>query len=137
MYFVETFPFFVFSAFAPLALLFLRIILSIMFIDSGRRHVMYIKSRAESLGLPMWFTFVLGGIEVIGGILILIGWYVQYAAFFLSGVMLGALFFKLFIWKTGMYGKQNDGWYYDALLLAGVGVLFAIGGGEFTIDMYL
>lgn len=136
-FFQATAPYIVFSAFTPLALLFLRVVLSIMFIDSGRRHLMHPTERGKSLGLPAWFTFLLGTVEVSGGVLILVGYYTHIAAFFLSGVMLGAIFFKLFIWKTGIYGKRRSGWYYDALLLAGVGILFTLGAGDITLGAIL
>lgn len=132
--FSSTFPYIVAESFIPLSLLFLRIMLAIMFIDSGRRHVMHPKERGESLGLPTSFTLVLGLVEVIGGVLILIGLFTHIAAFFLSGVMLGAIYFKIFTWKTGIYGEKNDGWYYDALLLAGTGILFAHGTGTLSLD---
>ena len=132
--FQPVFPFVVFSAFVPLALLFLRLILAIMFIDSGRRHLQDPQGRAKSLGLPVWFTVMLGAIEVVGGMLLLIGFFAHYAAFVLSGVMLGAIYFKVFVWKTGIYGEYNTGWYYDALLLAGTGILFAFGAGSLALD---
>lgn len=133
-FFQTNFPFIVFSALAPVALLFLRIILAIMFIDSGRRHLQDPKGRAEGLGLPVWFTILLGAVELAGGLFIAVGLFTHYAAFFLAGVMLGAIYFKIFVWKTGIYGKNNAGWYYDALLLAGVGMLFALGAGAWSLD---
>lgn len=125
------------SLIAPAAFLFLRVILAIMFIDSGRRHLSDPKGRAAGLGLPVWLTVVIGAVEVVGGILIVLGLFTHVAAFFLSGVMFGALFFKFFVWKTGMYGEKGDGWYYDALLLAGVGMLFALGAGAWSLDALL
>ncbi len=135
--FTTSFPYIVFSGFVPLALLFLRITLAIMFLDSGRRHLQDPTARAASLGLSKTLTIVIGLVEVIGGFLILIGLWTHYAAFFLSGVMVGAIYFKMFVWKTGIYGQRNDGWYYDALLLAGTGILFAIGAGELALDAWL
>lgn len=134
MFLEATFPYIVWSAFSPLALLFLRVVLATMFIDSGRRHISEPVKRAESLGLPVWFTILLGTVEVLGGILIAIGLLTHIASVFLIVVMLGAIYFKLFIWRTGIYGKNNDGWYYDALLLGGVGILFAFGAGSFSLD---
>lgn len=131
------FPFVVFGAWGALALLFLRIILAIMFIDSGRRHLQDPAGRAASLGLSKAFTILIGLIEVVGGILILVGFWTHYAAFFLSGIMVGAIYFKMFVWHTGIYGERNDGWYYDALLLAGTGILFAMGAGELAVDAWL
>ena len=132
-----TFPFLVFSGFTPLALFFLRVILAIMFVDSGRRHLQDPTGRAAGLGLPVWCTILLGIVEVVGGLLILVGFLTHYAAFLLSGVMLGAIYFKVVVWKTGIYGAKNDGWYYDALLLAGTGILFAVGAGTIAIDAVL
>lgn len=132
--FSTTFPYIVASSFGPFAFLFLRIILAIMFIDSGRRHVQDPKGRGEGLGLSTSLTLVIGLVEVIGGAMILIGLYTHLAAFFLSGVMVGAIYFKVVIWKTGIYGAKNDGWYYDALLLAGTGMLFALGAGAYSIE---
>lgn len=131
------FPFIVFSAIAPLAFLFLRLVLAFMFIDSGRRHLSDPKERAKGLGLPVWLTIIVGTTEVVGGILITLGLFTHYAAFFLAGVMVGALYFKIFVWKTGIYGKNNNGWYYDALLLAGVGILFTVGAGAWSLDAVL
>lgn len=132
-FFQATFPFIVYGGFVPLALLFMRVILAMMFIDSGRRHIQDPVGRAKNFGLSVWFTYLLGLIELIGGVMILVGLFTQLTAMVLSGVMLGAIYFKMFVWNTGMYGEHNDGWYYDALLLAGTGVLFAIGGGDLII----
>ena len=138
MEFIQSgFPFIVWSAFAPLALLFMRIILAVMFIDSGRLHLADPKGRGKGLGLSTSFTFIIGAVEVVGGILILLGLWTNIAAFFLSGVMLGAIYFKVFVWHTGIYGEKNDGWYYDALLLAGTGILFALGAGFLSLDTLL
>ena len=130
----DTYPFVDFYAFLPLALLFLRVILAIMFIDSGRRHMQDPKGRGEGLGFSASFTWFLGFVEVVGGLLILAGLFTHYAAFILSGVMVGAIYFKVFVWNMGIYGKNNDGWYYDALLLAGTGILFALGAGEIAFE---
>lgn len=135
--FETEFPFVVFTSLLPLALLFLRIMLAVMFIDSGRRHLSDPKGRAESLGLSVPLVILTGVLNVTGGILVLLGWFTYLGAFILSGVMIGAICLKLFVWKTGIYGKNNDGCYYDALLLAGAGILFSIGAGPLSVDALL
>ena len=132
--FQSDFPFIIWTSFAPLALLFMRIILAIMFIDSGRRHLQDPKGRASGLGLSVPLIIFIGLVNVVGGFLILVGYLTHYAAFFLSGIMAGAIYYKVFVWKTGIYGKTNDGWYYDALILAGTGILFALGAGGISVD---
>jgi len=132
--FQTTFPFFVFMGFAPLALLFMRIILAIMFIDSGRLHLADPKGRGEGLGLSPKLIVVIGLGNLVGGVLILLGLFTQLGALIMIGIMLGAIYFKIFVWHSGLYGEQNNGWYYDALLMAGAGILFVYGAGEFALD---
>ena len=117
-----------------LSLLYLRVVLAIMFIDSGRRHMMDPVGRSKMIDLSPTSTFILGTVEVLGALSILLGYYAQYGAFFLSGIMVGAIFFKVFLWKTGMYGDKGNGWYYDALLLAGTGILFTHGAGNISVQ---
>ena len=131
------FPFIVWGAFIPFALLLLRILLAIMFIDGGRRHVTNPKERGAGMGLSTTLTFVLGAMEVIAGILVLVGFWTHVAALMLIIVMLGAIYFKVFVWKTGIYGDKNNGWYYDALLLASAGVLLTMGAGSISLEAFL
>jgi len=133
----STFPFIVWGTFIPFALLLLRILLAIMFIDGGRRHVTNPKERGVGMGLSTTFTFVLGVMEVIAGILVLIGFWTHVAALMLIIVMLGAIYFKVFVWKTGIYGEKNNGWYYDALLLAAAGILLTMGAGSISLEAFL
>jgi len=135
MQFIQSaFPFIVWAALTPAALLFLRVLLAVMFIDGGRRHMADPKGRGKGLGLPASFTFILGLAEVVGGLLVLAGFFTYVGALLLIVVMLGAIYFKVFVWKTGIYGSNNNGWYYDALLLAASGVLLTIGAGAISLD---
>jgi len=73
----------------------------------------------------------------VAGLLVLVGLWIQIAALMLIAVMLGAIYFKVFVWKTGIYGDKNNGWYYDALLLASAGILLTIGGGSISLAVFL
>lgn len=53
-------------------------------------------------GYPVWLRWVVGGIEVLGGVLILVPWVASYAALALGLVMAGA-------WTT----RTRDGRYVD------------------------
>ena len=68
--FQSNFPFIIWTAFAPLALLFMRIILAIMFIDSGRRHLQNPLGRADGLGLSVPLILTTGLVNLIGGLFI-------------------------------------------------------------------
>ena len=136
--FLTTYPFVTWSVFTPLALLFLRILLAIMFIDSGRLHLADPKGRGEGLGLSKNLIVVTGIGNVVSGILVLLGLFTQLGALIMIGIMLGAIYCKVFIWHTGLYGEQNNGCYYDLLLMAGAGILLVYGAGSLSIDaLYL
>jgi len=136
-FFQSMFPFIIWTALAPFALLLLRILLAIMFIDGGRRHVADPKGRGKGMELSTTFTFMLGAVEVVAGFLVLIGLWIQIAALMIIVVMLGAIYFKVFVWKTGIYGDKNNGWYYDALLLVAAGILLTIGSGSVSLETFL
>jgi len=108
-----------------------------MFIDSGRRHIADPKGRGEGMGLSTTFTLILGAVEAGAGFLVLIGLWIHIAALALIVVMLGAIYFKIFVWKTGIYGDKNNGWYYDALLLTSAGILLTMGAGSISLEAFL
>lgn len=47
----------------------------------------------------------------------------------LACVMLGAIYHKIFVWHTGLWGEEGDGWYHDLLYLVASLAIFATGGG--------
>jgi len=132
--FQSVYPFVEWSIFAPAGLLFLRILLAVMFIDSGRLHLMNPKGRGRGLGLSPNFIVLIGLGNVVGGISVFFGLFTHIGALIMIGIMLGAIYFKMFVWHTGLYGKQNNGWYYDALLMAGAGILLVYGAGGLSLD---
>ena len=118
------------------ALLFLRVVVAIIFVDSGRRHLQDPAGRAAGLGLPVWFVWILGIAEVAGGVLFAAGVWVTIVGLLLAAVMFGAIFFKLFVWKTSFYGTHGDGWYYDLLILASTGVVLTSGPGALALGTF-
>ena len=116
-----------------LSLLLLRLLIAAVFFISGWAHMTQPKERAESIGMSPAFTAVLGVVEVVGAVLVAIGLFIQPATIVLMAVMLGAIQKKVFVWKTGFWGEQNGGWYYDLLYLVGNLVILATGGGSYTL----
>lgn len=49
----------------------------------------------ERWGYPVWLRWLVGAIEVAGGILLLVPWVASYAALAVGGVMVGALVTRL------------------------------------------
>jgi len=116
-----------------IALLLLRIIVAIIFIDSGRRDLIAPEARGKSTGTGYAFTIFLGIAEVAGGIGLILGILTRFAALGLILVMLGAIQKKIFVWKTGFWGEKGMGWHYDLMLLIMNLVIMTTDGGKFIL----
>ena len=82
----------------PILLWLMVVYFSIMFIRNGVRKFDvegFWAPAFERWGYPVWFMFLIGGIETVGGILILIPRVAIYGALPLAVVMLGALATRL------------------------------------------
>jgi putative oxidoreductase len=119
--------------YADWALLLLRLLTGLIFVNSGWRDVQDPVARGASMGVAPWFARFLGLAEVAGGLAIGIGVWPQLAAIGLSLIMLGAIQKKIMVWKTGFWGEKSMGWHYDLLLLGINLVILTTGGGRFTI----
>lgn len=122
-----------FGAFTDYALLFLRVMVGLVFLDSGINHVKDPETRGKSIGLPKGATAALGVAELLGGAAVCIGFLPQLASIGLALVMLGALQKKIFVWKTGFWGKDGLGWNYELILMSMLAVVFCTGGGRFAV----
>ncbi len=121
------------AAFAEVALFLLRLMLAAIFGTSGWSHMTQPQERAESIGMSPGFTLVLGVVEVTASAALVLGIYPQIAAILLIGVMLGAIQKKVFVWKTGFWGDEGQGWYYDLLYLVCALVILTTGGGAIIL----
>lgn len=118
---------------ADIALLLLRLTIAAVFATSGWSHVTRPRERAESIGMSPTFTLMLGAVEVLGALSLVLGLYPQLGALVLIGVMAGAIWKKVFRWKTGFWGEENQGWYYELLYLVGNLVVLTTGGGSIRV----
>jgi putative oxidoreductase len=122
----------VFSQFTDVALVLLRVMVGVVFIDSGYRSLKDPVARAKSIGQSKNFTMFLGFAEGLGGLAVLVGCLTQLAAIGLVLVMLGALQKKIFVWKTGFWGKNGFGWSYELMLVSMLLVILCTNGGRFV-----
>ncbi|MGB8704796.1 MAG: DoxX family membrane protein, partial [Gillisia sp.] len=86
-----------------------------------------------SIGMSKTATFVLGVSEIVGAVSIALGIYAQFGALLLAGAMLGTLYKKIFVWKTGFYAEKGYGWHYDLLLLLANLLILTTGGGKLIL----
>jgi putative oxidoreductase len=119
--------------FSDHALLFMRLLVGLVFISSGSRHLKDPVARGKSIGMSPGFARFLGLAEAAGGLGVALGVLAQVAALGLTFIMLGAIHRKIFVWKTGFWGEHSDGWHYDLLFVAMNLVIATTGGGRFIL----
>jgi putative oxidoreductase len=119
--------------FSDAALLFMRLLVGLVFITSGWGHATDPVTRGKSIGLSPVLTRLIGIAELAGGLGVALGVLTQIAALGLILIMLGAIQKKIFVWKTGFWGKASDGWHYDLLFVAMCLVIATTGGGRFAL----
>ena len=122
------------AQFTDIALLFLRVMVGLVFITSGWTHLKEPGARSKDIEMSKGFTIFLGAAEVAGGLGVLLGVFTQLAALGLILIMLGAIQKKLFLWRTGFWGKSGtNGWSYDTMLLVMNLVIVTTGGGSLSL----
>jgi len=119
--------------FSDVGLLLLRLMVALVFLDSGWNHVTHPVERSKSIGASPGFTVFLGTAEVLGGVGVALGVLTQLAAIGLILIMLGAIQKKVFVWKIGFWGERTYGWHYDSMLVVMNVVIITSGGGRFVL----
>jgi putative oxidoreductase len=122
------------AMFISASLLLLRLMVGAIFASSGWSHLKDPAERGQSIGMSKGFTAFLGAAELAGALGVLFGVLTQLAAAGLILVMLGAIQKKIFVWKTGFWGKHGtDGWHYDLMLVVMNLVIIATNGGKYVL----
>jgi putative oxidoreductase len=122
------------AQFIDIALLLLRLMVGIVFITSGYKHLKDPAARSKDIGMSKSFTIFLGAAVLAGGLGVISGVLAQLAAIGLILVMLGAMQKKIFTWHTGFWGKSGtNGWNYDTMLVVMNLVIVTTGGGNLTL----
>ena len=114
-------------------LLFMRVMAGVVYFNSGYRDFKDPDARSKSIGMPKGFTVFLAVAEMAGGAGLILGMLQQLAAIGLILIMLGAIQKKIFVWKTGFWGADGFGWYYDTLLMSMLLVILFTDGGRFVV----
>ncbi len=114
-------------------LLFMRIMAGAIYFNSGYKDFKDPDVRAKSIGMPKSFTVFLAVAEMAGGAGLILGVLPQLAAIGLILIMLGAIQKKIFVWKTGFWGADGFGWYYDTTLVSMLLVILVTDGGRLVL----
>lgn len=121
------------AAYTDWSLFFLRAVVALVFGASGFNHLKSPKERAASIGMSVGFTVFLGTAESAGALGLLAGVLTRWAALGLIMLMLGAIYKKIFEWKTGFWGEKSQGWNYEVTIIGMLLVIFTSGGGALSI----
>jgi putative oxidoreductase len=121
------------DGFTDCGLLFLRVMAGAIYADSGYNDIKDLDARSKSIGIPKGFTAFLAVAELAGGAGLILGVFQQLAAIGLILMMLGAIQRKIFVWKTGFWGKDGLGWSYDLTLISVLLVILFTDGGSFVL----
>ena len=120
--------------FADAGFLLLRWMVAIIFAASGWGHLKDPEGRSKSIGMSKGFTAFLGVTELAGALGVAFGVLTQLAAAGLVFLMLGAIQKKMFLWKTGFWGKHGtDGWHYDLMLVIMNLTIIVTNGGKYVL----
>jgi putative oxidoreductase len=119
-----------------LGLLLLRFGLAYIFISYSLQKLMHIKSTTQffgTLGLPFphEFVYFICAVEMLGGILMLLGFWVDLAGLFLAADMLGVI---ITVRSGAMATGLLAGHYFEFALMIMALSIVLIGGGNYALQ---
>lgn len=121
----------------PLALLWLRVVLGIIFFFYG--HEKLFSATAASLkefprlGFPAYFVYLSGTLELFGAMLLVLGLFTRVTALLL-GIEMAIVLARVSIPRVGIYAVRA---YELPLALCGASfALAAVGAGLFSLDAF-
>jgi putative oxidoreductase len=121
------------SGLTDLSLLFLRVMVGVVFIDSGYADLKDPVARSKSIETSRDFALFLGAVELLGGLAVIVGVLQQLACIGLILIMLAAIRRKIAKWKTGFWGKDGQGWYYELIFVSMLFVILCTNGGGYVL----
>lgn len=123
------------TSYSDWGLLALRLAIGAVFVVHGKAKMGMWKMQPNGqMKAPMVSLMKLLSIaESLGGLALIIGVWTEAAALGLGIIMLGAIYFKMKVWKSPFTSQTATGWEFDLVLLAGNLVLLTSGPGAFTL----
>lgn len=122
------------TQYSDIGFLVLRLAVAAVFFYHAIPKLKNAKDMAQGMGAPIGMIFTLGAVELLSSVGLVLGIYIQLAAFLLAIVMVGALYFKMVKWHVSFSAMDKTGWEFDLILLAAsIAILFS-GGGSIGIQ---
>jgi putative oxidoreductase len=125
------------NALQPLGLLALRVALGVIFFTHGYPKLAHLGAGMQGFfvqhGLPGYFVYVAGALEVFGGALLVLGLFTRPAALLLAMEM-GVAIWKVHSAKGYMAVHEYE---FPLALLTACFALATVGAGKFSLDQPL
>jgi len=121
----------------PVGLLVLRLVLGLIFFTHGYPKLAHAGAGMQSFfvehGLPGYFVYIAGVLEVFGGMLLVLGLFTRGAALLLA-IEMGVAIWK--VHSTGGYLAVHN-YEFPLAILAGSFALATVGAGRLSLDQPL
>lgn len=127
------------TAYQSVGIVFLRLAVGIIFIYHGFKKLDLWKMQ-PSAQMPAGLLTnlrVLSIVEPLGGVAMILGFLTQLVALGFILIMLGAIHYKINVWKAPFMAQDKTGWEFDFLILAASLALVFSGGGAWTLTTVL
>lgn len=116
----------------------LRIALGIMFLAHAYLKIAVFTPAGsvgffESIGLPGFLAYATIGAEVLGGILLIAGYYTRYVAALLLPLLIGSILF-VHSGNGWLFSNEGGGWEYPLFLTVAAVVSSLLGNGAFALQ---
>ncbi|NEQ51145.1 MAG: DoxX family protein [Leptolyngbya sp. SIO3F4] len=123
---------------APYAITLLRVSLGILFLAHGllKITIFTLPGTAQffmSVGLPGFMAYVVTPIEIIGGLLLILGLYPRWVALGLFPILLVATF-KVHGGSGWLFTNEGGGWEFPAFFAIATIVQFLLGNGAYALS---
>lgn len=117
------------------ALLFLRVAVAAVFLTHGlqKREMWKTSPSAQMPSYQLALMRMLSIVEPIVALSVLFGVFSAFGALAMAVVMLGAMYFKIYVWKKKF--SEPGGWEFDLTLLAALLIIAALGAGVFSLSI--
>lgn len=121
------------SEFNDYGLLLLRLAVGLIFLVHGYQKLRMWKMKpSPEMPSKMLNTMrALSVVELLAGAALILGIFSQLAAIALAAVMVGAIYYKIVVWKKKF--TEPGGWEFDLILLAASLAILFSGGGSIGI----
>lgn len=120
-----------------LAALLLRLTLGTVLIAHGLLKVLVFTLPGaagffSSIGFPGWLAYVVTGVELIGGLALVLGWQSRIAALLSLPVLLGASY--VHAGNGWLFTNKNGGWEYPVVLVLLAVAVALLGNGAAAVQ---